>query len=44
MKPINNMYKVEGKQVLWWNGVKWLVKETCKNNREALKLLAVLEV
>ena len=34
-------YKVEGTQVLYWNGVKWLVKETCKSE-EAQELLARL--
>jgi hypothetical protein len=40
--PEKNDLKVEGKQVLWWNGIKWLVKETCKTNREALSKLKEL--
>lgn len=27
--------KLEGKQVLWFNGEKWLVKETFKNIKQA---------
>ena len=27
--------KLEGKQVLWFNGEKWLIKETCKNKVKA---------
>lgn len=41
--PNKNELKVEGKQVLWFNGEKWLVKETCKSNREAIKKLAELQ-
>ena len=33
--PKKNDLKVEGKQVLWWNGLKWLVKETYKSNSRA---------
>ena len=35
-------YKIEGKQVLYFNGVKWLVKETCKTKKEAKELLELL--
>lgn len=31
-----NDLKVVGKQILYWNGVKWLVKETCPTNEIAL--------
>lgn len=31
--------KVVENQVLWWNGEKWLVKETCEDNAAALTLL-----
>lgn len=41
--PIKNELKLEGKKVLWWNGEKWLVKETCKTIKEAkLKLEELL--
>lgn len=37
-------YKVEGKIVYWSkDGVKWLVKETCKTAKEAEKLLTQLK-
>ena len=32
-------YKVINNQVFYWNGIKWLVKETCKDNKEAKKLV-----
>jgi hypothetical protein len=32
-------HKVEGNQVLWFNGEKWLVKETCKTAKKADDLL-----
>ena len=35
-------YRREGNQVLWFNGKKWLVKETCENEDKAQKLLETL--
>ena len=40
--PVKNDLKIEGNQVFWFNGVKWLVKETLKNNKEAVKKLEEL--
>ena len=40
--PIKNELKVEGNQVLWFNGIKWLVKETLKTNKKAVELLKEL--
>lgn len=37
-----NDLKVEGKQVLWFNGLRWLVKETCETHEEALTKLTEL--
>lgn len=34
--------KVEGNIVYWWNGEKWLIKETCSDEQKALELLAEL--
>lgn len=36
-------YKVEGNKVLWNNGEKWLIKETCESEEVALELLASLQ-
>jgi len=36
-------YKVDGNKVLWNNGEKWLIKETCNSDEEALTLLASLQ-
>ena len=35
-------YKVESNQVLYFNGVKWLVKETCESEKKAEELLEFL--
>ena len=32
-------HKVEGNQVLWFNGAKWLIKETCNTAKKAEDLL-----
>lgn len=34
-----NQMKVEGNIVYWWNGKKWLVKETFATEAEALAFL-----
>ena len=40
MKPNREKeYRVEGKQVQYFNGEKWLVKETCQNKKKALEIL-----
>jgi len=31
--------KIEGKQILWWNGEKWLVKETFSTIKKAKEFL-----
>jgi len=33
--PNKNDLKLDGKQVLWFNGEKYLVKETFKNTKQA---------
>lgn len=33
--PNKNELKVQGKQVLYWNGLKWLVKEFCDTPKKA---------
>lgn len=33
MKP--DKYKIIDKQIFWWNGEKYLVKETFQTNKEA---------
>ena len=35
-------YKIEGNQVFYWNGEKWLVKETLKSVKKAEDLLVEL--
>lgn len=40
--PIKNELKVEGNQVLYFNGEKWLVKETLTNNKKAVEKLEEL--
>lgn len=35
--------KVEGNKVYWWNGKKWLVRETTKSKKVANQLLKDLE-
>jgi len=30
--------KVEENIVYWWNGKKWLIRETCETNEQALEL------
>ena len=35
-------HKVEGNQVLWFNGEKWLVRETLKTNKQAVEKLEEL--
>ena len=35
--------KSEGKNVLWWNGRKWLIRESCKSAKVAQKLKIELE-
>ena len=37
-------YKIEDKQVLYFNGVKWLVKQTCRTKKEAKELLELLNL
>mgnify|MGYP001568512366 CR=1 FL=1 len=32
-------HKVEGNQVKYWNGLKWLVRETLSTKKDAEKLL-----
>ncbi len=39
----HDKYKAIDKQLMWWNGTKWLVKETCKSKKEANELLKELE-
>ena len=34
--PNKNELKVVSNQVLWWNGIKWLVKETCSTEKKAI--------
>ena len=36
-------HKIEDKKVLYWNGRKWLIRETCKTKKEAEKLLKEIE-
>jgi len=36
-------YKVEANIVYWWNGKKWLVKESCTDATTALALKQDLE-
>jgi hypothetical protein len=36
-------HKIEGKQVWYFNGEKWLIRETCKTKKEAEKLLKEIE-
>lgn len=40
--PNKNDLKIEGKQVLWFNGEKWLVKETLSTNKKAVEKLKEL--
>lgn len=35
-------YKLDGKQILYFNGLKWLVKETCPTIKKAKELLKEL--
>lgn len=35
--------KVNSNQVMWWNGQKWLLKETCADEAAALALKEELE-
>lgn len=35
-------YKVVDNKLLWFNGAKWLVKETCETEEQANELLALL--
>lgn len=39
----NEFLRVKDKQVLWFNGMKWLVKETLQNKDKAIKKLKELE-
>jgi hypothetical protein len=42
--PIKNELKINGNQVLWWNGEKWLVKETLKTVSQAKNKLNELNL
>ncbi len=43
MPNINELqHKAEGKQVLYFNGIKWLVRETFKSKKEAVLKLKEL--
>lgn len=35
--------KSEGNKVMWWNGEKWLIKETCASEDAAQELLEFLK-
>lgn len=41
--PTKNELRVEDNKILYFNGVKWLIKETCSNNAEALLRLSELQ-
>jgi len=38
----NKEHKVEGRKVIYFNGLRWLIRETCKSNEEAEKRLKEL--
>ena len=40
--PVKNELKIEGNIVYWFNGEKWLIKETCADEAKAQELLTML--
>ena len=43
-KCTNNDLKLDGNKVLWFNGIKWLVKETLKDKKSSEKKFEELKL